>query len=280
MNTVAIIFFVAAALLGLIVGSFLNALSFRFNTGQKFWSKRGMGGRSRCMHCAHALSTLDLVPVLSYVWLRGKCRYCGAHISWQYPLVELVAAALATMVYWVNPVLDGYTLNPLPFMFWLLVWTTLLFVVIYDLKHTIIPWSCSLLLAALAALLLFFNLHAMQFALPGMWVVLAGPLLALPLFLLSLVSRGTWMGWGDSALELSLGWLIAVSVGLSAGVTALCLAFWIGAVLGVVLLLLSRFGFFGYTIKSEIPFAPFLVLGAALAYFFHVDFFSTLSALF
>jgi prepilin signal peptidase PulO-like enzyme (type II secretory pathway) len=83
------------------------------------------------------------------------------------------------------------------------------------------------------------------------------------------------MGWGDSALELSLGWFL----GLSLGLTAFMLAFWSGAFVGIVLLAASRLGFFGYTIKSELPFAPFLVLGAALAYFFHVDFFSTISLL-
>jgi len=283
--------FVGAALLGLIVGSFLNALSFRFNTGQKFFSKRGMGGRSRCMHCGHALSALDLVPVLSFVFLGGKCRYCGARISWQYPLVELAAAVLSVLVLLAHPVVVGYNVQPLPYLFWLVVWMTLLFIVVYDIKHTIIPWSCSSFLAALAVLLLFFNFQTLQFAMPGMWTLLAGPLLALPLFLLSLISGGTWMGWGDSALELSLGWLLAASVGLSAGITALMLAFWIGAVVGVILMLLSRLLTFGsasaktpsrdgYTIRSEIPFAPFLALGALLAHFFHVDFFSTISTLF
>jgi len=95
--------------------------------------------------------------------------------------------------------------------------------------------------------------------------------LALPLFLLSAVSKGRWMGWADSVLELSLG----AFLGLSAGATALMLAFWSGAIVGILLLILprifSRLHFFRYTIKSEMPFAPFLVLGAALAYFFHVD---------
>lgn len=273
MDGVQIILLVGAALLGLIVGSFLNALSFRFNTGQRFWSSRGMGGRSRCMHCGHALSSLDLVPVLSFAFLGGKCRYCGAKIAWQYPLVEVAAAALSVLVL-------ANAVSVASFIFWFAVWMTLLFVVLYDLKHTIIPWSCSGLLAALAVLALFCNFQTLQFAVPGMWVLLAGPLLALPLFLLSLFSGGTWMGWGDSALETSLGWLVASATGISAGITALLLAFWIGAIVGVILLLLSRLGFFGYTIRSEIPFAPFLVLGALLALFFHVDFFSTLSALF
>ena len=92
------------------------------------------------------------------------------------------------------------------------------------------------------------------------------------------------MGWGDSGLELSLGWLVAVSAGISAAISAFLLAFWIGAAVGLVLIVLARFltprGFFGYTIKSEIPFAPFLVLGALLAIFFHVDLFTSVVPLF
>ena len=120
---------------------------------------------------------------------------------------------------------------------------------------------------------LFVSFTPVQLAVPSLWMLAAGPLLALPLFLLSLVSRGTWMGWADSLLELSLGALL----GLSMGATALMLAFWSGAIVGVALLLLSRVHFFRYTIKSEMPFAPFLILGVALAYFFHVDFFSSLA---
>ena len=262
-----------AALLGVIVGSFLNALSFRFNTGRRFFSAQGMGGRSRCMQCGHTLGGLDLVPVLSFVFLGGKCRYCGSRVSLQYPLVELLAGALAAGVYLANP-------SVLAFAFWFFVWMTLLFVVLYDIKHTIIPWSCSLLLIALAFAQLFYHFDTLQLAIPGLWVLLSGPLLALPLFLLSLVSWGRWMGWADSVLELSLG----AFLGLSAGATALMLAFWSGAIVGIFLLLLSRLSFyissrggsFRYTIKSEMPFAPFLILGAALAYFFHVDFFSTI----
>jgi leader peptidase (prepilin peptidase)/N-methyltransferase len=270
------ILLVGAALFGIIVGSFINALSFRFNTGRRFFSPQGMGGRSRCMQCGHTLHSIDLVPLFSFLFLRGKCRYCGSRISWQYPLVEALAGALAAGVYLANP-------SVLAFAFWFVVWMTLLFVVLYDIKHKIIPWSCSLLLIALALFGLLFDLVGPTFSdvphffIPSLWLLLAGPLLALPLFLLSLVSGGRWMGWADSLLELSLGALL----GLSAGATALCLAFWSGAIVGIVLLMLShifsRLHFFRYTIKSEVPFAPFLIFGAALAYFFHVDFFSTIS---
>ena len=272
--TVFTILLIGAVCLGLIVGSFLNALSFRFNTGVRFFSKRGMGGRSRCMQCGHALASSDLVPLLSYLWLGGKCRYCHSRVSWQYPLVELLGGMLAAGVF----IRVGETPA---FIFWFVVWMTLLFTALYDIKHKIIPWSCSFLLVALAVCSLFFNVDAWQLIAPNLWALLAGPLLALPLFLLSLISWGRWMGWADSVLELSLGALL----GLTAGATALMLAFWSGALVGIALMLLSRFssyissrgGSFRYTINSEIPFAPFLIVGAALAYFFHVDFFSSLA---
>jgi len=267
--TILNVLLAGSALLGVIVGSFLNALSFRFNTGVPFLSARGMGGRSRCMQCGHALGGLDLIPLFSYLLLRGKCRYCSSRISVQYPLVELMAGALSAGVFLLNP-------SPFAFAFWFVVWMTLLFVVMYDTKHMIIPWSCSILLIVLAVVGLLGGLVDTSLTL---WALLAGPLLALPLFLLSLVSWGRWMGWADSLLELSLGALL----GVSAGATALMLAFWSGALVGIALLVLSRIftrlRFFRYTIKSEMPFAPFLVLGAALAYFCHVDFFSSFQLL-
>ena len=240
---------VFAAVLGLITGSFLNALSFRLNTG------RGMGGRSRCMHCGHTLLARDLVPVLSFAATRGHCRYCRSRISLQYPTVELAAAALAVFIFLKHP-------EPLLFAFWFVVWMTLLFVVLYDLRHKIIPWQASLFLGALGLGYAIFNFQFSIFNL------VAGPVLASPLLFISLVSRGRSMGWGDGGLMLGLGWLL----GLSAGFTALMVAFWSGAIVGIILMLLRR----GVTMKSELPFAPFLVLGAAAAHFFYADFLQAL----
>jgi leader peptidase (prepilin peptidase)/N-methyltransferase len=249
---------IAAVGLGAIVGSFLNALLFRFNTGRSV-----AHGRSRCMQCGHELGALDLVPIFSYLFLRGKCRYCSAKISIQYPLVEAIAAVLSLLVYLEHPTILAYA-------FWFIVWMVLLFIVVYDLRHTVIPWSASIILAVLALLSLVVSFDTMPVFLfsPNPWSIAAGPLLALPLFLLSLVSRGRWMGWGDAPLELSLGWLL----GLSLGGTGLMLAFWIGAAVGIVLIVFKK----GLTMKSELPFAPFLVFGALIAHFLHVDFFSSL----
>ena len=244
--------------LGAILGSFLNVLLFRFNTG------RGYGGRSACMRCGRVLGALDLVPIFSYLFLRGRCGACGVRISPQYPLVELAAALLSLGVYLLHP-------EPLLYMTYLALWLTILFIVVYDLRHTIIPWSASGLLAALALLQIFLPqvLHVGVGGVTsvGLWSLLAGPLLAFPLFALSFVSRGRWMGWGDSPFMLSLGWLL----GLADGATALLLAVWSGALVGLLLIVLSK----RVTIRSEIPFAPFLAFGAAIVFFFHGNLFTT-----
>lgn len=257
-----IYFLSAAAALGAILGSFINALSYRFNTG------RGMGGRSYCDTCSATLGPLDLIPIFSYLFLRGRCRHCGSRIAIQNLLVEIAAAALGVLIYTIHPALGAASAEPLAFLFWLLVWMTLLFTVVYDLRHNIIPLRCSVLLAILALGALFVQFDPVpHLVYPGLWALLAGPILALPLFLISLVSRGRWMGWGDSGLELSLGWFL----GLPLGFSAFMLAFWSGAILGVALILVKK----GITMRSELPFAPFLVFGMFLAYFFHVNFFST-----
>jgi prepilin signal peptidase PulO-like enzyme (type II secretory pathway) len=243
----------AAFVFGTIIGSFLNALSFRWGTGVSI-----MHGRSRCMRCGHTLATIDLVPVFSYLFLRGRCRYCSSPVSIQYPLVELVGGILSVLVYLRHP-------EPTMYAFWLLISMVMLFVVVYDMRHTIIPWSCSIFLLVLAVINLVWTGDF------SIWM-LGGALLALPLLLLSLASAGRWMGWGDGFLELSLGLLL----GFTAGFTALLLAFWTGAAVGIALLCFNR----GVTMKSEVPFAPFLIAGALISHFFNVDFFQTLPLLF
>ena len=246
-------FVIVAAGLGAIAGSFLNALSFRWGTGRSV-----LKGRSHCMHCGHTLGAWDLVPVASWVYLRGRCRYCGGRISAQYPLVECSAALLGV---WTALIYH----DPLTFAFWFVVHLILLFVLVYDLRHMIIPWGASLLLMALSGVYLFFA------GADVLWW-LSGPLLAAPLFLIFLLSRGRAMGFGDALLEVSLGWLMGFTMGL----TALMLAFWLGAGVGIVLMLAGR----RYTMKSEVPFGPFLITGAWLTLLFHADFFSTLPLFF
>ena len=257
--------------LGIAIGSFLNVVILRYNTGLSFAE-----GRSVCFSCGKTLQWYELIPVISYVFQAGRCRGCRSKISMQYPAVELTTGVLFLALFAkINP----QTLSELGYLFYtLVIWSLLIVIAVYDLRHKIIPDGIVYAFAALSFLQLFFTPET--FVVPGLWALLAGPLMAAPFFLLWLVSRGTWMGLGDAKLALGIGWLLGPVFGTS----AIILSFWLGAIVGIALLLLkylSRLGFFhrialffGATtiiIKSELPFAPFLILGILIVYFWHID---------
>ena len=246
---------------GTIAGSFINALAFRHNTGKSMW------GRSACTSCGRTVSSGDLIPVLSYIFLRGRCRQCKATISLQYPLIEVLAGLISVTAYFTAPSLSNFFFS---FFFFML----LLFISLYDVRHTIVP-DVFVYSAGLVALL--FHMveggHINFLPLPS---ILAGFLLALPLFLIWFFSSGRAMGLGDSKLMCAVG----IFLGLQTGMVALLFSFWLGAIVGVLLLILSaRKGNLRGTMKSEVPFGPFIALGAFCAYFFHVTF-TTLLKLF
>ncbi len=271
------IFFIEAAaafLLGAVIGSFVNVLVFRYGTGADI-----VNGRSRCMRCGHRLGVLDLVPVFSYLFLGGRCRYCKTRISPQYPLVELSAAALSLGAFLTHPELAAYLVALALFM-------ALLFAVVYDLRHLSLPLPALWVVggAGLAAAALSCTGGVCSAAPPTPGALMAGPFIAAPLFAFSAISGGRWMGWGDGFLALGLSWFL----GPTGGVTALCFAFWIGAVVGLALIGLShlparrgvhspvRAGEPRFTMISELPFAPFLMLGVLIVYFARIDLFITL----
>jgi prepilin signal peptidase PulO-like enzyme (type II secretory pathway) len=215
-------------------------------------------GRSRCSSCNKVLSPLELVPILSFFLLNRRCRGCKARLSWQYPLVELWSALTFITVFSLDLSLIGNIL--LLFCFSLYIAIT-----VYDLRHQIIPDAL-----VYASILLAF---CFRFLIGGEAMdYLAGPLLALAFAAIWLFSKGRAMGFGDSKLALSIGLLL----GGALGVSAIILAFWLGAGVGLILVIFNRFYPLsgrakGITIKSAIPFAPFLVFGAWFSLIFHLD---------
>ena len=177
-----------AALLGLVFGSFCNAWAWRIVHGESI-----VHGRSHCAVCGHPLSARDLVPLLSWLFLRGKCRYCGAPISVRYPAVELISA-----LYYLSIVLRfGLSVDALRL---LILGSLLLTASLVDLDTMELPDGL-LLAAALAALL----------RLPDGWksALLGAAAISIPLLLLvlladKLLGRET-MGGGDIKLVAVLG---------------------------------------------------------------------------
>ncbi|MCX6764269.1 MAG: prepilin peptidase [Candidatus Nealsonbacteria bacterium] len=229
---------------GLIIGSFLNCVIYRLEKEESF-----LFGRSYCPHCKKTLKAMDLIPILSFMALRGKCRYCKKKISWQYPLVELGTAFLFILLFQHF----GLGSNFLGFVFYSAIFCFLIVVFVYDLKHFLIPDKIIYPAIALALIYNFFNLNNLLFNfLPS---ALGGFVFFLIIFL---ISQGKWLGFGDVKLVFLLG----LFLGFPNILLALFLSFTIGAIIGIGLIVLKR-----KNLKSEVPFAPFLVLGSLIAFF-------------
>lgn len=223
MYSVGVLYFLLVFLLGLSVGSFLNVLIDRLANGESIWL-----GRSHCDWCKKPLRWYELIPVLSFIIQRGRCRRCHKKISLQYPLVELAAGTIFVTQPWAS---------------WIIL-SALLVIFVADLKYMIIPDS--MIVVGLLGVVT-----------RGNW--LAALVAAIFFLILFLLTRGKGMGFGDVKLAFLLGfWL-----GFPHVVIALYLAFLTGAVTGVTLILTGKKG-----LKSKIAFGPFLVLGAVLTYLY------------
>lgn len=233
---------------GLLIGSFLNVVILRMNTGRSI-----VTGHSKCARCSRELEWYELIPVFSFLGLRGKCRTCKQAVSFQYPLVELVTGVVFVLCYTKLVVAAGFTAHGwIAFIFALMVASLLIVITVYDLRHKIIPDVAVYLFIMLA--LVSIGYHALILPNFSIWAaLLGGALVALPFFLLWYFSKGALMGFGDVKLALGIGWLL----GLASGYSAVLLAFWAGGIVGLFLLGATR----RYQMKSQIPFGPFLIIG-------------------
>jgi leader peptidase (prepilin peptidase)/N-methyltransferase len=264
-----ILFYILVFIFGTIVGSFLNVLVLRYNTGVS-----AMQGRSFCFSCGKKLGPLELIPLFSFIFQGGKCISCHSKISWQYPIVESLTGLLFVAVLVKYSGILGLTLNPWYILIALITIAVLISITVYDIKHKIIPDGLVITFGILALLKIAAD-YVLTIDTPEniknhlIWYLLAGPILALPFFFIWLFSKGKWMGLGDPKLMVGIGWFLGPIMGLS----AIILAFWIGAGYGIVLMILSKFSWQGLKIdgKTEVPFAPFLILGFLLVFFFNID---------
>jgi prepilin signal peptidase PulO-like enzyme (type II secretory pathway) len=252
------LFVPASFVFGLILGSFANVVILRWGTG------RTLSGRSGCPACGHTLSWFELIPVISFLVQKGRCRECGSKISPQYILVELVfGVVFALCAHVALTMIVGGAM----YVFLLYAWTSaflLIAIAVYDIRHFIIPDG---LVYTYIILSFVWGVFSRGMTLSGaLQVFSSGLLIALPLFLLWALSRGRWMGFGDIKLALGMGFML----GTLGGASALIFGVWLGAAISLLVLAykkitpyLFRFASRGkrFTMKSEIPFGPFLVAG-------------------
>tara|TARA_R110000824_G_scaffold401771_1_gene615687 strand:- start:371224 stop:371985 length:762 start_codon:yes stop_codon:yes gene_type:complete len=236
---------VGIALLGAVLASFVGVLAERINTGAS-WAN----DRSRCDSCSETLTARDLLPVLSWLLSLGRCRHCGSRVPLRHAVVE---GATALAFFWAFYQF-GITVHLGVFLVALL---ALLFVVLYDLRHTIVlmvPMGLFVLSA-----LVFRVLETPDSQGVGLSLLLAG---VCGSFFLAfhILSRGRAMGLGDAPMALGLSLLVGPAVVLP----GVLFSFWIGALYGIAVLVSTPRG---HRMGIEVPFVPFLALGFLLAYF-------------
>jgi len=228
-------------LLSLYIGSFLNVVALRVPKKESI-----VFPPSHCPVCQHRLSALDLIPVFSYLGLRGKCRYCGAKISPVYPFGEL----LTLVVFLLIPIKLGFTWEMIvayPFAMLMIA------VTLCDFKYQLIPDRLTY-----PGMVIFLFLRLWVHPLPIGSYLLGAFLGGGFLLLVAVLSRGG-MGGGD----IKLFFLIGLVLGWQDTVMALFLSIFSGAMVGIFLLLIGK-----VKRKQMIPFAPFIFVGTMVTYFY------------
>ncbi len=250
-------------IIGIAIGSFLNVLADRLS------NDRSILGRSKCEFCKKKLRPLDMIPLLSFVFLKGKCHYCKKKLSLFYPFVELVTGIAFVYTWYYSPInitsvgLTSFSLVSLDYTKFILVKLLYLslissFIVVFfaDVKYQIIPdeMQISLFIITLFLFLLkgFSTVEIFQQLIAGVYVLV-------PIGILYVLSKGRAMGFGDVKFAFIMGFLL----GWFQGFIALYIAFVLGGLVGLLLLLSRR-----KKLKSKIAFGPFLIIGTLALIFF------------
>lgn len=237
---------VSIFIFGLCIGSFLNVCIYRLPA-----SKSIVHPRSMCSNCGTLIAAYDNIPVLSYLWLKGRCRHCRIKISMRYPIVELLGGLFALATYFKF----GLTIEALVYY---LFFAALLVVTFIDLDHRIIPNVITLPGIPIG--------FAASFALPTitykealLGILIGGGSLFLVAWIYSLITKKEGMGGGDIKLLAMMGAI----VGWHGVLFTIFLASLVGTLAGLAVILQSRSG-----MKLAVPFGPFLSIGSITYIFF------------
>ena len=238
-------YYVFIGIFGLIIGSFLNAVIYRLKSGDSI-----VKSRSKCTHCQRQLKAKDLVPLFSWLALKGKCRFCNDKISWQYPAVEFITALLFIIGYLIL-VTDFSTFIILNYIFYLIAISFLIVIFVFDHLHQLILDKVTIPLMVIAIIFIFvLRLNWTEHVLAG---IAGGAWFGWQYIL----SKGKWIGGGDIRLGIIMGLLL----GFPGVIVALFLAYILGAIVGVYLLATKK-----RDRGSQIAFGTFLSLSTVVTW--------------
>lgn len=258
-----LLFLITLFIIGLCVGSFLNVLADRLSNDVP------ITGRSRCDNCSKTLSWYELIPVISFIIQKQRCRSCKSKLSWSYPISEL-ATGHAFVFTWLFIPRDFFAfvypnINLLfqanDVMHWQVILAKILLlgivsccivILLADFKYFIIPDPIQVAFAIFSFSLLLLGEVSYLRIISHLG---AGIVVMVPMLAIFLLTKGNGLGFGDVKLAANVGLL----AGLKGGVITFYLAFILGSLVGVVLLILRKQG-----LKSKLPFGPFIIIGLLL----------------
>lgn len=252
-------------ILGIILGSFINALVWRLYLKSDVKKKNNskfsiLNGRSMCPECKHQLTAIDLIPIFSWLNLKGKCRYCHKGISIQYPIIELLTGLLFLMSYIYWPI-NFNTWSYILLIIWLIILVVFISLALYDLKFKILPNNLvyiATFLALIYVLIYYLNFNQST---AYLFARIFGVVFSSGIFyFIYQISNGKWIGGGDVKLCFALGLLIG---GPLEAILMLFLASVLGCFISFITLLLGKF-------KSNmtIAFGPLLIISTFVCFFF------------
>lgn len=257
--------YVVVTILGVIFGSFINAFIWRLHLKSDPRLKQNskysiLNGRSMCPRCKHILSPIDLVPIFSWLFLRGKCRYCHKPIDIQYPLVEIISGLLFLLSYIYWP-LQFSPWSYLLFSLWLLLLILFISLSLYDFKYKILPNNLTYLSSVLA--LIYVSLYFVHYEHNFAYILsrVLGIIFSSGIFyLIYQISDGKWIGGGDVKLCVTLGLILG---GPLETILMIFLASLIGSLLSLILLLVNKL-----KKNMTIAFGPLLIASTFICFFF------------
>lgn len=250
---------------GLAFGSFVNALVWRLHHNENTKKAKKLSivnSRSICPNCKHQLVAKDLVPFLSWIWLRGRCRYCKKQISTQYPLIELFSALIFVFSYVFWPEDLNNVENCVLFITWLASFVGLLALLVYDARWKLLPNKIiyPTLLIALSGRFIYlisFEENKVYSLLMLLLSILIGSGV---FFALYTISRGKWIGYGDVRLGLITGTLLATP---EKSFLMIFLASILGLLFVLPALLRGK-----KSMTTQIPYGPYLIIATILVVWF------------
>ena len=236
---------------GTVIGSFLNVVIWRLQTKESF-----IFSRSYCPYCRHVLSILDLIPLMSFLFLKGKCRYCSLKINPSYFVIELTVGLLfllcALQIF--SPTEVSISVEALMrLLVWWYLMSILVIIFVYDLRHMLILQSVTL-----PATIIIFVVNLLL----GMswWSLFSGMIIGAGFFWLQYqLSQGKWIGGGD----IYLGLLMGAVLGFPKILLALFIAYISGSAVGLLLMLMRK-----KSLQSELPFGTFLSVATVITVLF------------